>query len=52
MALELSVIIPALNEQDCLPRLLADLQALLFVQGGDNDRKFKRHISAIFSSDW
>jgi rSAM/selenodomain-associated transferase 2 len=44
MALELSVIIPALNEQDCLPRLLADLKAqkgvvleIIVADGGSTD---------------
>lgn len=44
MALELSIIIPALNEQDCLPRLLADLQAqkemvleIIVADGGSTD---------------
>ena len=44
MALELSVIIPALNEQECLPLLLADLQAqkgvvleIVVADGGSTD---------------
>ena len=44
MALELSVIIPALNEQDCLPRLLADLKSqkgvvleVIVADGGSTD---------------
>ncbi len=44
MALELSVIIPTLNEQDCLPHLLADLKAqkgmaleIIVADGGSTD---------------
>ncbi len=44
MTLEVSVIIPALNEQDCLPHLLADLQAqkgvaleVIIADGGSTD---------------
>ena len=47
--LHLSVIIPALNEQDCLPRLLADLKTqknvtleIIIADGGSTDNTLKK----------